>query len=115
MAQPVLYLSTLGTDCKFEVTSLRKGNEYRRPKSLSIQNYQFAVGGHSNEVDGGYSNRAYVMRCDVASLAGGECGKLVWIRLADMNVAREGKITQIHWVPDMWSSDIRSFRPCGQF
>ena len=59
---------------------------------MSIRNRQFAVGGYSNEVTGGYSNRAYIMRCEVGALGSNNCGNLVWVRVANMNVPREGKL-----------------------
>ena len=31
------------------------------------------------------------MRCDVGSLGSSDCGSLVWIEVANMNVAREGE------------------------
>ena len=52
--------------------------------------FLFAMGGYSNELTGGYSNRAYIMRCDVGALGSSGCGSLVWIRVSNMNVAREG-------------------------
>ena len=52
--------------------------------------FLFAMGGYSNELAGGYSNRAYIMRCDVGALGSSGCGSLVWIRVSNMNVAREG-------------------------
>ena len=54
------------------------------------------MGGYSSDVSGGYSNRAYLMRCDVGALGSSGCGSLVWIRIANLNYAREGecKITQ---------------------
>ena len=58
---------------------------------MSIRNRQFAVGGYSNEVLGGYSNRAYIMRCEVGALGSENCGNLVWVRMANMKVPREGK------------------------
>merc|ERR1712027_22755 len=39
---------------------------------------------------GGYSNRAYIMRCEVGALGSENCGNLVWVRMANMKVPREG-------------------------
>ena len=58
---------------------------------MSIHNYQIAVGGYSNEILDGYSNRAYIMRCEVGALGSNNCGNLVWVRISNMKVPREGK------------------------
>ena len=67
-------------------------------KRVSIHNYQIAVGGYSNEVLGGYSNRAYIMRCEVGALGSENCGNLVWVRMANMKVPREGKCCRIKYM-----------------
>ena len=83
------FYKTFGACYPTTVANLRLF-EFNSFKSSYIH-YQFAVGGYSSDVSGGYSNRAYLMRCDVGALGSSGCGSLVWIRIANLNYAREGE------------------------